>query len=243
LRSDHKTIRELFCDASAKQIQIDLLARFLPDVPSAKEILTEIYHLLPPGSQGDENSYLETVREKIRDHWANSLAVQIQSVWEEKTNTKSPDDWSSQYKLPARLLFKDMETATEIQKVIKNSSDFTPQKLATLLTTVKQWESPTTNDCQKRFIGECVPSKYCKLQFKTADLCRFLEKHLGKPNDWQYPTIVTEVEKFIHEQYQQQFKEQAIEKIQALSDKELKDTLIRCAEKPDVGLLILEEFI
>jgi hypothetical protein len=241
LQSAHKTIRELFFDTSAKQIQIDMLAGFLQDVPSAKEILTAIYQSLPTGVQDDENVYLEIVRNKIQEHWANSLAEQIKSVWKEKTKTESPDDWSSQYKLPARLLFKDMATAAEIQKVIKNSSDFTPQKSATLLTTVKQWESPTTDNCQNRFIDECVPSKYCKLQFNAADLCRFLEKHLGKPNDWQYPTIVTEVEKFIHEQYQQQFKEQAIEKIQALSDKELKETLIRCAENPDIGLLILEK--
>jgi hypothetical protein len=142
--------------------------------------------------------------------------------------------------LPSRLLFADTETAAEIQKVIKNTSEFTSQKLGTLLEIIKQWESPTASDCQKQFIDECVPSKYHKLEINATDLCNFLEKQLGKPTTWQYPDLSEEVEKFIREQYQSLFKAQVIKKIRSLSEKELKENLITCAENPDVGLLILD---
>jgi hypothetical protein len=241
LQSELETIRKLFIDTSAKQIQIDLLAGFLQDVPSAKESLIEIYDSLPSGSRENEDIYLKTVRFRIGAYWTNSLAAQIHRVWQEKTKTESPDDWSSQNKLPLWLLFENKETATEIQKVIKKSSDFTSQKLETLLATINQWETSTTSDCQKRFLDECVPSKYHKLGINATDLCSFLEQHLGKPTTWQYPDLTTAVETFIREQYQLQFKTQVVEKIRSLSDKDLKDTLIYCVENPDVGLLILAE--
>lgn len=244
LKNDHNVVQTVFFDP-VKAAQLALLKEKLGDELSLEiHENIEIYNALPDGAGMDEEAFIRQAREQIQVHLTNSVATQIQNTWNEKTKTKSPDDWSQQYLLPASILFVGNEMGREILAVIANPADFALTTLKRVLDKLQKMSIPDIPDCQKRFLENVIPIRYQKLKVDASALCDWLSKHVGKhPNQWQMGQAMTQaVETFVKQQYICSFREIAVGKINQLSGDDLKRRLLKMVEEnPDIGLAFLEE--
>jgi hypothetical protein len=153
LQSNKETIQTLFFDPM-NLLQTDILYDCLGnELPINKDAFKEIYHSLPNGIGEDESTFIQQVRSIIQEYFAKSLAVQIKNLWKEKTQTDSPNDWTTQNHLSAKMLFVDNpETAREIQTIIEKPLEFSSPKLKTIQEKLQDWKPPEIDDVQRKLV-------------------------------------------------------------------------------------------
>ncbi len=72
--------------------------------------ITEIFQSLPTGVFGDESSrFFSQIEQVINNYKDAQRSNRLQKLWQEKTNTTSPKDWSQQYATPILCMFADNE--------------------------------------------------------------------------------------------------------------------------------------
>jgi len=131
LTSERETINAIFFDP-LKSFQLSILNEKLSDcLPSGMDEILEIYQMLPTGANFDEQAFIQQVRIKAEEHFASSIAAQIRNVWEEKTGTKTPNDWSTKHRIPAAMIFSEDRGVSDILSATANPTNFTSAKLKT----------------------------------------------------------------------------------------------------------------
>ena len=70
----------------------------------AKQIYTSLIDGLFTYSKSDYYSYVEG---KVKEYLASQAKLKMRKIWEEKTGTKNPKDWSNRYQTPILCMFDD----------------------------------------------------------------------------------------------------------------------------------------
>ena len=74
------------------------------------EEVREIYNSLPTGSfTKDKTEYINIVNTKVEEYKRESKATKLKELWEEKTNTVTPKEWSKKYLMPILCMIDDSE--------------------------------------------------------------------------------------------------------------------------------------
>lgn len=182
LQTGKDAIKTVFFD-TAKNEQISLLTSAVGDVP--QDTIKELYNTLPNGANTDETLFVQQVRSVVQKHWANSLAAQIKNLWQSKTVTESPKQWSETNQIPAKILFENTEIVSDIQRVIDTPSLFVTEKLQAILESLSQWNMPELTKIQKQYgaavkkidalSGEKAKELLLKVVEKYPDVVELLE--------------------------------------------------------------------
>ena len=74
------------------------------------EEVREIYNSLPTGSfTKDKTEYNNIVNTKVEEYKRESKATKLKELWEEKTNTMTPNEWSKEYLMPILCMIDENE--------------------------------------------------------------------------------------------------------------------------------------
>ena len=147
LQRDLGTIKRVFFDPT-NEVQLTLLAEKISDIPL--ETFKEIYDTLSSEYvNSDENTFIPYIRGIVQQYLEDSLATQIKQLWQEKSQTDSPNDWAEKNGMSVRLLFDHEEIPNDLQTAIDKPKTFTSEKLKALLETLNNWSLPEISKKQR----------------------------------------------------------------------------------------------
>ncbi len=244
-----KCLQMFFFDPDRTQ-QLELFSRMLG--ADAGEITMEekniIYGKLSSCATRSEDEFQIIASEAVSEYRHQSLASQITKLWQDKTGTSCPDNWSAKYKFPAVCLFENFQIAEGFLEVISNVTEYSESRLMETLSWLKSEASglvpDETSDAATRFMERFLPSRYVDFAIRADELaCAFSGyTHDMNPNKWWgLPNRQELVDRFIQSHYQAVFKPRAIDRIAHMTEKEAKSLLLKLVENiPDAGLVILE---
>lgn len=237
-------IKKLFFDP-AKAVQLDLLKKQFDAQLSVlgTEELRDLYDRLSPGASRSADDFRKTAFQEIDDYLKASTVRQLFSLWEQKSASASPAEWSRAHKMPATVLLAASSAAREIVDVLNNPTNFQSGVLKRVKEALDSAQTTSDDRLAEVFLKLVLPRRYASLAVNASDLGDFLLDRVGKdPNNWlqQGSTLAAAVEEFVRERYVTVYKDKVIEKVRVMPDDAAKRLLLKIAENnPDVGLEIL----
>ena len=238
------SLRALFFEPG-HEIQLGLIKRhFAAQVGSSShDELKDLYAKLSCGSRRSESDFAQTALGEIENYLKASTATQLTTLWASKAGAESPDAWAENHKMPVAVLFANPEDADAVVRVVANPSAYQADILKSAKTRLEKARLVQEAQLEKAFAALYVPSKYDALNLSMAALCAELSGKLpGNPNTW--PRLGAKfhaaIALFARSQYTTSFKPKAVAKVKSLSDKDVRDRLLRLVEEnPDVGMNLL----
>jgi hypothetical protein len=207
--------------------------------------LKDLYAKLSCGSRRTDADFKQTAFTEIEAYLKASTATQLTVLWNNRTGAASPDEWAEQNKMPVCVLFVDADKAQTVVRAVSNPSVYQ----ADVLKTAKvQLENALFVDAAKlgaAFADRYVPSKYAALGLDITALCSYLSEKLpGNPNEWE--TLGAKfrgaIASFARSQYESEFRKKAVDKVNKLTDAQVRKRLLMLVdENPEVGLGLLAE--
>ena len=243
--SQKELLKKLFFDP-AKAVQLDLLKKHFDSQLAALGIeeLRKLYDKLSSGAKRSADDFKKTAFQEIDDYLKASTVQQLFSLWQQKSGSASPAEWSRAHKMPATVLLAASSAAHEIIAVLNNPTGFQSSVLKKAKKDLDSAQTAADDLLAEVFLKLVLPEKYASLGVNAGELGDFLLHKVGKdPNSWlqQGSVLVTAVDKFVRERYIAAYKDKAMEKVKAMSDDAAKKLLLKfAANNPDVGLEILE---
>ena len=218
------------------------------DLDGLSEIdVSNIFATMPLGSFAKTNSEFQNIAsQKITEYRKTILIEELKKLWVAKTDTKSPKDWSDKYKTPILCLAdEDYDTAkksfeTFMQKMapdneIKNAIEYF--KRASIFNKMRDAEI-RNNAFAEKMIGKYFIIKDID---ETREVLQRLDCSIY---DWYPKTQQTEniLEKYAEKLYQTKGCEQALAKIESMSEANVKLYLKKLVrERMEVGMEILKD--
>lgn len=246
LFTNHKDLlKKIFFDP-ARGVQLELLKKHFDAQLAAlgTEELRKLYDRLSCGAKRTADDFKTTAFQEIDDYLKESTVQQLLTLWDQKTKSSSPPEWSSVHKMPSAVLFASAVTANEIIAVLSNPAGYQSDILKKVK---KELESATITPLEqlpKMFLKMLLPEKYANLSVDAGELGDYLCSKVGNnPDSWllQGRGLSEAVEGFIRERYAATYKAKAVDKVKAMSNDDAKNLLLKfAADNPDVGLKILE---
>lgn len=238
--------KKMFFDPAQKE-QIDILTKqFEGTLGSQSESdLRALYASLTCGAGRTEEDFKAQAFAEIEAFLKNSMAKQITELWKEKTGSESPELYSYEFGIPAVMWLS--ESHVGYMEVISNPTAYAPERLKETKEALENGailiKQDDTQSIQKRFLERALPVRYQKLGIDAKELSQALKDELGaNPNAWfRSPLFSEKVEKIIRERYQSTYKQQALDKVKALTPEAAKQRLLKLVESiPDAGFDVLE---
>ena len=237
-------IRDVFFDKTQKR-QLDAMTEIFGDIwPSAINEAFELYNsLLQESASTDEQSFKVQGRAKIEEYSRTLVSKQVAVLWLERTETKSPDEWSRKHVLPAECILT-VGNAKAIVDAVINPGEVSAERLLSVRDVLEKENAFIDVDkAGDKFLKRVLPTRYQKIGFNVGELCEWLSKKLGAiPDQWLSDGRLNEtVEAFVKQGYVTHTRKQAMEKVNKLPDSEAKALLLKMIDQiPDVGLSVLE---
>ena len=239
-----ESLRVLFFDP-ASSIQIGVIKKhFAAQIGTLGDTeLKGLYAKLSCGSKRSDSDFKQTVLSEIEAYLKEATAAQLAALWNERTGTESPDVWAEEHKMPVAVLFSTPMDADAIVRVVSDPSAYQADVLNKAKDRLEKARLVQAEKLAEAFAALYVPSKYAALELDIAALCAELSSKLpGNPNTWTLlgSKFHAAIASFARKQYALGYKDKAIDRVKKLSDKEVRDRLLKLVEdNPDVGLGIL----
>lgn len=274
LRTFFQTLREI---AASGELPYDKRGRFLADLMANADAFTEFYtskldvfkgvysfHLtgfsdsevsalyskLPmttfTADKSDCEKNVASQAEKIR---SEQEKYKLHQLWKEKTDSKTPRDWSSKNKTPilalvpatlqgdARRAFDTINRTSPEESDVKFALDFLQTKASFLadLSDKARIDASFKRDVIGRFAAVLSDANEVRSRLESVVPSEYY--------DWySNPTIQREVEKFAQARYSQGGSDRVLDKIEKMDDRKAKEYLKRLIkDNMNVGIEIISE--
>lgn len=243
-KRNQDSIKALFFEQT-KKIQIEILkSTFESQLASlADSEINKLYaDSMTSGAKRNPDEFKANATREIDEYLKKSTMQQLLAMWEQKTGSKSPAEWSASHKMPSSVLFESIQNAFKVVPLVNNPKNYQTGALENAIKVLFKETIPEQGDIDSRFLQRVLPKKYDSLNISASGLADALTDTLGNnPDNWQQgPKMLDAVEKFVRERYASAFKEKALNKVKVMSPEDAKKKLISFVEKnPDVGLDIL----
>ena len=237
-------IRDVFFDITQER-QLNAMQEIFGDIwPKTSKEARELYNAFPPESaRSDEQSFKAQGRGKIEDYSRTLVSRQVAALWQERTGTESPDEWSRKHALPAECVLS-VDDAKSIVDAVANPGGVSAERLQFVYAELEKTDAfLDAATAGQKFLKWVLPERYQKIGFHVGELINWLCKELGDaPDRWLTDEGVREaVEAFVKQGYDTHVRKQAAEKVNKLSDADAKLLLLKLIDQiPDAGLLVLE---
>ena len=192
--------------------------------------------------------YYRYVEAEIKKYTENQAKMRLKALWQEKTGTKSPREWSNQFKTPIFCMFNDKERkqAKAMLWIVDSKSPSTEdvEKALQYLQKADFYERLQDEKERDRCFMERVVGKYAVMLDDVASIREYILNHVSdSPHFWMGDGR-DNVEKAIYNcanrAYQTKKCEEALEIIDKMDTAELKRYLCKLiGNSLDVGMEIL----
>lgn len=244
LKQHGGVIRMVFFDAAQAQ-QLGAMQEIFGDIwPTTVSESLELYNAFSQDSaKADEQSFKVQGRGKIEEYSRTLISKLVAVLWSEHTGTKSPDEWSRKYALPAECVLA-AEDAKSIVDAVANPGGVSAERLESVHNKLqKVGACVDVTVAGDKFLKRVVPARYQKIGFGVDELSDWLCLKLGNaPDRWLTDTrLHEEIEAFVKRVYDIHARKEAVEKVNKLTDAEAKKMLLKLIDQiPDAGLSVLE---
>lgn len=238
-------LKKIFFD-QAKTIQLQTLkVRFDTQISSLSEAeMKDLYGRLSEGAKRTADEFIKFAAKEIDEYLKNSMVQQMLSLWQEKTQSSSPNEWSKAHNIPSYVLFAEEKDSKLIVLALNNPNAYQAEILKKVKNQLANMELQKQELWEQNFLKLVLPNKYIKLNPDVEELCNFFKTHLGNsPDEWIEKQVALHetAERYIREHYAASYKIRAVDKVKAMSEAEAKKMLLKFVENnPDVGIGILE---
>lgn len=208
--------------------------------------ISEVKSKLPTGmfeiSKTECNAKVKTKAEEFRK---NQLKTQLFNLWKEKTETKSPREWSNRYRTPilccvsvnefdsAKKAFDTLNRSSSTDAEITDALEFLE---TTSLFEVLSDENQRNTSFERNFIGEY------RCLLPNPDKVRDELEHLSVDTyEWhENPSVKNKVKQIAEAEYNAGGSDKALNRIDTMDDAQLKQYLKRLVkENMTVGIEII----
>ena len=211
--------------------------------------IKEIYSSIPAGSFIKEKSeYRTLVAQKVDNFKKNSKSTKLKKIWKEKTNTETPIDWSSKYKMSILCMIDDKEI--QIAKIAfealnkHHPNEESIDKAIEYLSNASFYDK--LNDKKERdkaFINTIIKDYYVILN-DIDEVKDYLDSRISaEPYDWfALPEIDKKLKRMAEAKYDETGCDKALEKIDNMDISDLKKYLKELIkDNMTVGIAIIKE--
>lgn len=219
------------------------------DLDGLSEVdVSKVYSMIPLGSFAKTNSEYQTIAsQKISEYRKTILIDELKELWTTKTGTLSPKDWSDKYKTPILCL------ADEDYDVAKKSFETLMQKMATdteIKNAIEYFKRTSIFDkmSDEKIRNDTFTEKMFSKYYIIKDIDKTREVLLQRLTcsiyDWYPKTQQIEniLEKYAEKLYQTTGCEEALAKIESMSEANVKLYLKKLIkERIEVGMEILKD--
>lgn len=185
------------------------------------------------------------VKEAADEFRKNQLKSQLNRLWNEKTDTKTPREWSSRYKTPilccvssaefdvAKKVFETLNRNMGTDSEIKSAISFL--EISNMFNVLKN-EEKRNEAFRQDIVGE-----YCTLLPDLEKIRDTLDRLSIDPYDWRdNPNVKEKVKKLAEAEYNAGGSDKVLKKIEEMNDAQLKQYLKRLVQDSmAVGIEIL----
>lgn len=243
-KNQQTVLKELFFD-QAQNIQIATLKKHFDTqlVALGDTEIKKLYEGLSSGAKRSADDFKKSALQEIDEYLKNSTVQQLLALWEQKTNSQTPSQWSEMHKMPSCVLFESIGVANLIVPKVNNPKNYQVGVLKTAKDKLAKAVMPDVSEWEERFLLQTLPQRYLALNINASDLGDYLFTTIGtQPDKWiQSPKLREALEEFVRARYKSTHKVKAIDKVNAMSENDAKKLLLRFVENnPDIGLEILE---
>jgi len=196
-----------------------------------------------------EDTFKASIKAKISELAYSKSVAEILSIWKQKTGTKDVNEWQQKNMIPAIwVLTNDNGIIGVISNISKNRR-IDENVLNNSLYDIKEMDLSILNDktaVNRKFVENVASDKYFE----------FLEPHISEIktriqnngfrniNEWykNIPQIRKIVDKYLEKDLRSEVNDKAVNKVEKMSEKELRTTIARILNNsPEACLIILNE--
>lgn len=242
LSEQREALRELFFDIRHSR-QLALLRQWFPEQlgKMSEEELSRCYEAFKPFFVDlDDEEFRRQALSVIEEQQKSSAARRLGELWQQKTNTASPQDWVNLNRMPVEVLFEQPELAREILPVLENAQIFQATEIERCRVTLDSAKLKPARRWHEHFMVRYMPENIRELPVEPQQILDYLCANLNQnPQMWELDNarLQSVVTRFFRETYATTVKQQAIDKARQLSEKEAKRQLLRLLENtPEAGL-------
>ena len=215
-----------------------------------KEYWKGFYQALPLGMfTMDKAPYITEIGKRVTDYLNNMKRVQLANLWQAKSGSKSPQEWSAAHKMPVLCLVpvEEHEHAKETFMVMSNpyADDTQIQKAIDYLESASFFEALQDQAACDRAFMSTIVKDYTVLLSNPEQVRQELYKRLTyiKPYDWYgHPEVDKKLRQMAENTYLTSGSAKAMEQIDRMSADEVKKYLKRLIEGDvTIGMAILRD--
>ncbi len=244
LRSHDASIRKVFFDVRQTR-QLGAMEEIFGDIwPVAVAESRALYNVFSQDSaKDDEQGFKIRGHSNIDEFNQKLISKRVESLWYERTKTKSPYEWSKKHMLPSECVLV-AENARSLVEATASPNEMSPERLKLVCLELEKADVFVDVDAAgAKFLKRALPPRYQNIGINVGVLNRWLCSELGDaPDRWMTDEGFNEaIEAFVKQEYDTHTKGKALEKVNELSDSEAKELLLELVAKiSDVGLAVLE---
>lgn len=214
--------------------QADLFKRvcayYLSDL--SDDEIRELYATMPAGAFTQEkNDYFVSVEDKVKAYKATLGSAKLKKLWQDKTGSSSPREWSKKHKMPILCLIRD----EEVQKaraafgtINKSHPDAQSiDKAIEYLETADFFGSLNNNNALDVAFREAIIKDYAVLLTNIEEVKDYLDRTLTTdPYDWfGLPEVDKRLKQMAEAKYSQSGCTRALEKIDKMGIEDAREYL------------------
>lgn len=210
--------------------------------------IDEIYKNIPINSfVMKKQDYIQKIDQIVTDYKSNLAKMQLRSLWEDKTGTDYPFQWSTKWQTPILSCvpndkWSDYKRAFSAVNQ-KNPEDSEVKFALEFLETNQIWDALTNIDKINKAFSQAIIGSYKTILTDCDEVRGFLTKHTQiSPYDWNsHLEIARLVKELAQSKYSKEPFEAVIKRIDSMDGNKLKEYLKRLVKgNMTVGIEILE---
>ena len=250
LSANMQSIMEFFSDE--KQIFAEIYSPYLDGLN--ENDIGEVKNKLPMGMFILSATECNTkVKQYAELHRQGQIKTKLFKLWKEKTDTKTPLEWSKRYKVPILCFvnFSDFDNAKKTFETLNriNSTDAEIKQALEFLESEPAFLTDLNDESKRKikFTKEII-GKYAKILpdiSKVQDELERLSEQLSiEPYEWyRHPSVYEKVKQLAEAEYNAGGSDETLNKIDEMDDDTLKSYLKRLVkENMTVGLEIMDDW-
>lgn len=189
----------------------------------------KVYKRITSGQFTTDNAtYCKTVEDTVAAYRKELGSIRLKSLWKEKTNSESPNDWSNKYQMPILALIPDDDVpmCREVFGTINmgNPSDKEIEKALNYLEKFDYWTLLNDENARNRAFNEKILGEYAVMLSDIQDVKDYLSSHVSDtPYHWMGNSQVQNVLKSLaNSKYVKEGYLVAMEKIDSMNAEDVK---------------------
>ncbi|MDR3185739.1 MAG: hypothetical protein LBU04_02855 [Christensenellaceae bacterium] len=195
------------------------------------EHVNEIYMRIGSGHfTKDKSSYNSMVQNEAFKYLASLSREKLRKYWRDNTDTRTPNDWSEEFKTPVLALVPEGEIglAKHYFSVVNNTNpdNAEAEKALTYLTSIKWWDDLKSEEKREAAFSKCIVGEY-SLILGAEDVRALLIKHLtdGVYSWYSNDQAKAKIKELAQSEYDKKSVETAVEIVDKISDAKIKEYL------------------